>query len=87
MIEKEVLDHFSPVKEESNTETHLCQQSLGAVLNHIVDGIPSLVKASCPLSPTNSVKIQVKVYCDEPVMLIPLNGGYRGRPVTLHWPT
>ena len=56
---------------KNQTEKHSCKQKmkgLGAVLNHIADDIPSLVKASCSLSPTESVKRQIKEYCDEPVM-------------------
>ena len=58
-------------------------KGLGAVLNHIADDIPSVVKASYSLGPTESVKRQIKEY----LILMPLKGGYRGRPVTLHWPT
>ena len=43
-------------------------KGLGAVLNHIADDIPSLVKASCSLSPTECVKRQIKKYCDKPAM-------------------
>ena len=37
-------------------------------MDHIADNVPSLVKASSSLSPTEHVKHQVKEYCDEAVM-------------------
>ena len=58
---KEASDHFSPVEEELNRETLMQTKKtkgLRAVLNHIVNS----------LSPTESVKRQIKEYCDEPVM-------------------
>ena len=68
---QEALVHCSPVVEEPNTETIIPTKKLkglGAVLEHIADDVPSLVKASSSLSTTEHVKHQVKEYCDEAVM-------------------
>ena len=57
---------------EPNTQTIVYQlkqlKGLGAVLDHIADDVPSLVKPSSFLSPKEHVKHQVKEYCDEAVI-------------------
>jgi len=43
-------------------------KGLGAVLNHIADDIPSLVKASSSVSPTERIRKEVNDYSDEAVV-------------------
>ena len=69
MIQEEAL--AGPVLEEPNNETFQPPKKikgLGAVLNHIADDIPSLVKASSSLSPTERIRKEVNDYSDEAVV-------------------
>ena len=49
-------------------------KGLGAVLNHIADDIPSCVKASSSLSPTERIRKTVNDYSDEAVVLMSSSG-------------
>ena len=72
VIQEEALANLGPIVEEP-TNTEIIRpakkvKGLGAVLNHIADDIPSLVKASSSLSPTEKISKEVNDYCDEAVM-------------------
>ena len=67
MIQEEALSNLGPIVEEPTNSEIIRLKGLGAVLDHIADEIPSIVKASS-LSPTEKINKEVNDYCDEAVM-------------------
>ena len=72
VIQEEALANLGPIVEETTnieiTRPTKKVKGLGAVLDHIADDIPSLVKASSSLSPTERINKEVNDYYDEAVM-------------------